>query len=175
MSSINFNFVQKALTNASFAISVYKNCGEVYKAGKRISGVYTIDPDNAGAFDVFCDQTTASGGWTVFQKRLDGSVEFYRGWDDYKRGFGNLNSEFWLGLDKIHRLTKERSRLRVDLEDATGKTAYADYDFFGVTSERSKYTLSLGTYSGMYLSSRKFENFTHLRRSILNTHLICCT
>ena len=129
--------------------SVYKNCAEVYKAGKRISGVYTIDPDNAGAFDVFCDQTTASGGWTVFQKRLDGSVDFYRGWDDYKRGFGNLNGEFWLGLDKIHRLTKQRSRLRVDLEDTTGKTAYAEYDFFGVASENSKYKLSLGTYSGM--------------------------
>ena len=87
-------------------------------------------------------------GWTVFQKRLDGSVDFYRGWDDYKRGFGNLNGEFWLGLDKIHRLSKERSRLHVDLEDTTGKTAYAEYDFFGVASERSKYKLSLGTYSG---------------------------
>ena len=88
------------------------------------------------------------GGWTVLQKRLDGSVDFYRGWDDYKRGFGNLNGEFWLGLDKIHRLSKERSRLHVDLEDTTGKTAYAEYDFFGVASERSKYKLSLGTYSG---------------------------
>ena len=131
-----------------FAISVHKNCAQAFEDGKRTSGVYTIDPDNAGAFDVFCDQTTAGGGWTVFQKRLDGSVDFYRGWDDYKRGFGNLNGEFWLGLDKIHRLTKQRSRLRVDLEDTTGKTAYAEYDFFGVASENSKYKLSLGTYSG---------------------------
>ena len=127
---------------------MYKNCAELYKAGKRISGVYTINPDNVGAFDVYCDQKTAGGGWTVFQKRLDGSVDFYRGWEDYKRGFGNLNGEFWLGLDKIHRLSKERSRLHVDLGDTTGKTAYAEYDFFGVASERSKYKLSLGTYSG---------------------------
>ena len=34
-----------------------------------------------------------------------------------------LNGEFWLGLDKIHRLTKQRSRLHVDLEDTTGTTA----------------------------------------------------
>ena len=100
---------------------------------------------------MFCDQTTAGGGWTVFQKRLDGSVDFYRGWAEYKNGFGNLNGEFWLGLDKIHRLTKTKNRLRVDLEDTTGKTAYAEYDMFAVTSERTKYQLSLGTYSGNFL------------------------
>jgi len=147
----------KSLKENKTTSKVYKNCAEVYKSGKRISGVYTIDPDNAGAFDVFCDQTTVGGGWTVFQKRLDGSVVFYRGWDDYKRGFGNLNGEFWLGLDKIHRLTKQRSRLRVDLEDTTGKTVYAEYDFFGVASENSKYKLSLGTYSGTAGDSLSFH------------------
>ena len=71
--------------------------------------------------------------------------------DDYKRGFGNLNSaKFWLGLDKVHRLTKERSRLRVDLEDWNGKIVHAEYDYFGVASERTKYKLSLGTYSGSH-------------------------
>ena len=119
--------------------------------GDKVNSIYSlavIDPDGSGAFDVFCDQKTAGGGWTVFQKRLDGSVDFYRGWNDYKRGFGNLNGEFWLGLDKIHRLTKTRNKLRVDLEDTTGKTVYAEYDMFAVTSERTKYQLSLGTYSG---------------------------
>ena len=86
----------------------------------------------------------------MFQKRLDGSVDFYRGWADYKNGFGNLNGEFWLGLDKIHRLTNTKNRLRVDLEDTTGKTAYAEYDMFAVTSERTKYKLSLGTYSAKF-------------------------
>ena len=127
----------------------FKNCAELYKSGDRMSGVYTIDPDGLGAFDVFCDQTTAGGGWTVFQKRLDGSVDFYRGWADYRRGFGNLNGEFWLGLDKLHRLTNSgRYKLRVDLEDTARKTAYAEYDMFSITSERTKYQLSLGTYSG---------------------------
>ena len=117
---------------------------------------------------MFCDQTTARGGWTVFQKRLDGSVDFYRGWDDYKRGFGNLNGEFWLGLDKIHRLTKERSRLRVDLEDTTGKTAYAEYNSFGVASEASKYKLSLGTHSGMYFDTSRLSPIQGLNESILS-------
>ena len=124
----------------------------MYKSGERISGVYTVDPDGSGAFDVFCDHNSPGGGWTVFQKRLDGSVEFYRGWNDYKRGFGSLNGEFWLGLEKIHRLTKsERYILRVDLEDTAGKTAYAEYDMFAVTSERTKYQLGIGTYSGICL------------------------
>ena len=127
----------------------YKNCAELYKSGERISGVYTIDPDGSGDFDVFCDQTTAGGGWTVFQKRMDGSVDFYRGWNEYKRGSGNLNGEFWLGLDKIRRLTNSgRFKLRVDLVGTVGEIAYAEYDMFAVTSERTKYQLSLGTYSG---------------------------
>ena len=84
---------------------MYSNCAELYKSGKKVSGVYKIDPDGLGEFEVYYDQTTACGGWTVFQKRMDGSVDFYRGWDDYKRGFGKLTGEFWLGLDKIYRLT----------------------------------------------------------------------
>ena len=130
-------------------LSVFKNCAEVYKSGKKVSGVYKIDPDGLGEFEVFCDQKTAGGGWIVFQARRDGSVDFFRRWDDYKRGFGNLNGEFWLGLDKIHRLTVSSSnKLRVDLEDIEGNTVYAEYASFAVTSERAKYQLSLGGYSG---------------------------
>ena len=121
----------------------------MYKSGIKCSGVYTIDPDGSGAFDVFCDQTTAGGGWTVFQKRLDGSVDFFRGWADYKNGFGNLSGEFWLGLDKMHRLTQsEDCKLRVDLEDWDGETRVAKYASFGISDEASKYRLSLESYTG---------------------------
>ena len=108
-----------------------------------------IDPDGLGEFEVFCDQTTDGGGWTVFQKRMDGSVDFFRGWDAYKQGFGNLRGEFWLGLDKLHRLTvRNNNELRVDLSDAEDNTAYAVYSTFAVENETNKYKLSLGSYSG---------------------------
>ena len=102
-----------------FILQLFIRTGpEVYKSGDKISGVHKIDPDGLGEFEVFCDQKTAGGGWTVFQKRYGGTVDFFRAWDDYKRGFGNLNGEFWLGLEKIRRLTAcSSSKLRVDLED----------------------------------------------------------
>ena len=76
--------------------------------------------DGSIAFNVFFDQTTAGPvrgrrGWTVFQKRLDGSVDFHRSLTDSKNGFGNLNGELWLGLDRIHRLTTMKNKLREDL------------------------------------------------------------
>ncbi|KAL9961155.1 hypothetical protein ACROYT_G030048 [Oculina patagonica] len=145
--------------NGKTCAGTKKDCTELKKSGIQNSGVYRINPDGSGPFDVFCDQTTAGGGWTVFQKRQDGSVDFYRGWADYKRGFGNLTGEFWLGLEKIHRLTSSgQYKLRVDLEDFAGNTAYAEYDLFRVASEGSRYQLNMGSYSGTAGDSLAFHN-----------------
>ena len=85
----------------------------------------------------------------MFQRRQDSSVDFYRGWQDYKNGLGDLNGNFWLGLDKTHRLTKSgQNVLRVDLTDWTDDTAYAKYGSFSVASESDSYKLNVGSYSG---------------------------
>ena len=148
---INLEFLFVCFTCSA----VSKNCADTYKAGERESDVYTINPDGSGNIDVFCDQKTAGGGWLVFQKRLDGSVDFYRGWAEYKRGFGPLTGEFWLGLDKIHRLASSGSyQLRVDLEDFAGNTYYAEYDFLQVASESEKYTLRLGSFTAGLIFQR---------------------
>ena len=85
----------------------------------------------------------------MFQRRHDGSVDFYLGWNDYKSGFGQLTAEFWLGNDKIHRLTASRpSSLRVELEDWNGVRAYAKYGKFNIGDEQAQYRLEVGSYSG---------------------------
>ena len=85
----------------------------------------------------------------MFQRRQDGSVDFYRGWNDYKSGFGQLTAEFWLGNDKIHRLTASRpSSLRVELEDWNGVRVYAKYGRFKIGDEQAQYRLEVDSYSG---------------------------
>ena len=102
---------------------------------------------------------TDGGGWTVFQRRQDGSVDFYRGWNDYKSGFGQLTAEFWLGNDKIHRLTASRpSSLRVELEDWSGSRVYAKYGRFNVGDEQAQYRLEVRSYSGTAGDSLAYHN-----------------
>ena len=47
--------------------------------------------------------TTDGGGWTVIQRKIgDASVNFFRNWNDYKEGFGDLQNEHWLGNKYLH-------------------------------------------------------------------------
>ena len=95
----------------------------------------------------------------MFQRRQDGSQDFYLGWSEYKAGFGQLTGEFWLGLDKIHRLTGSRpSELRVEVGDWSGGRAYAKYGSFGVGDNQSLYQLSVGSYSGTAGDSLTYHN-----------------
>ncbi|XP_017038435.1 ryncolin-4-like [Drosophila kikkawai] len=123
------------------------SCADVSKETKLLIRVpkHSEDP-----FEVACDQRSRGGGWTIILRRNDGSEDFYRGWEDYKRGFGQLADEFFLGLDKIHAMTNDQiQELLVLLEDYDGVRAYELYDDFKVGPESNNYTLgSLGFASG---------------------------
>ena len=134
------------------------SCAKRLQFGFTSSGVYTISPDDGKSIQVLCDMTTNGGGWTVFQRRLDGSVDFYLDWESYKNGFGDLNGEFWLGNGNLHRLTAAYNvTLRVDLEDFDGNKAYAECTTFKVADEVDKYRLFIGGYSGTAGDSMAFH------------------
>ncbi|XP_059923864.1 angiopoietin-related protein 4-like isoform X2 [Gadus macrocephalus] len=106
-----------------------KDCHEVFTSGQRASGVYTIQPAFSDPFSVLCEMNS-DGGWTVIQKRQDGSQSFNQLWESYQKGFGHLNGEFWLGLDRIHSLSNQgRRTLQVQLSDRTGAEQLVNYRF----------------------------------------------
>uniref|UniRef100_A0A8C7BIW1 Fibrinogen alpha chain n=1 Tax=Neovison vison TaxID=452646 RepID=A0A8C7BIW1_NEOVI len=116
------------------------------------SGIFNIKlPGSSKIFSVYCDQETSLGGWLLIQQRMDGSLNFNRTWQDYKKGFGSLDDkgegEFWLGNEYLHLLTLRGSVLRVELEDWAGNQAYAEYHL-RVGSEAEGYTLQVSSYEG---------------------------
>ncbi|BFZ04533.1 hypothetical protein BsWGS_07572 [Bradybaena similaris] len=101
-----------------------------------------------GRVPALCDTETDGGGWIIIQRRTKGDVDFYRGWADYKSGFGTPNSDFWIGLDVIHNLTAQGyTELRFDMQ-YNGTSYFALYSHFTVADELSKYRLSVGEYKG---------------------------
>jgi len=126
-----------------------EDCQSLLTAGITKSGEYTIWINGITPTVVYCDMVSEGGGWTVFQRRMDGSVNFYKTWDEYKRGFGNISGEFWLGLDAIHELTKNGDiSLRVDMTAVTGTKYYERYLKFNIGSESINYKLYVSGHSG---------------------------
>ncbi|KAK2157941.1 hypothetical protein NP493_1839g00001 [Ridgeia piscesae] len=136
-----------------------RDCYDLLRDGHNVSGVYEVYLAKARKFvRVFCDMDSNDGGWLVFQRRRDGSVDFYRDWASYKEGFGDVEGEFWLGNDYLNDITSQaRYVLRIDMEDFENKTKYEDYCNFAVDSERNKYKLSFGTHSGTAGDSLKLH------------------
>ena len=136
------------------------------------SGVYQMQCLCGGKWNtanVFCDTTTADGGWTVIQRRVDGSEDFNRPWSDYEKGFGDLNGEFWYGLKAINCFTQVGQwELRIDFEFKNKTRSYLHYNAFKVGSASEEYPLTISEFTGITptdpfstrpLSSRKFSTY----------------
>ncbi|KAK7882048.1 hypothetical protein WMY93_028222 [Mugilogobius chulae] len=113
------------------------------------SGVYTIYPFHRQlGVSVYCDMETDGGGWTIIQRRMDGSVNFYRPWDQYVEGFGDANGEYWFGLEFMHKITaRGRNELLVEMEDFDGNKASARYSSFSVGPECDQYKLTVSGFT----------------------------
>ncbi|XP_078583781.1 uncharacterized protein LOC144866295 [Branchiostoma floridae x Branchiostoma japonicum] len=125
------------------------DCAEYHSSGVTTSGVYPIGLRLPADVEAFCDMDTAGGGWTVIQRRQDGSVPFNRTWEEYKLGFGTKSGEYWLGNENIHLLTNQKNYcLRIDLLDWNNESRYAEYSTFRVSGESDGYRLHISGYSG---------------------------
>ncbi|ROL53633.1 Angiopoietin-1 [Anabarilius grahami] len=118
----------------------FRDCADLYQAGFQKNGVYTINISPQETRKVYCNMESAGGGWTVIQRREDGSVDFQRTWKEYKTGFGSVSAEHWLGNEFVHILTNQRQfALRVELTDWDGHQAFSQYDSFHIDSEKHNY------------------------------------
>lgn len=144
-----------------------RSCKDLLTRGIFLTGWYTIYLPDCRPLTVLCDMDVDGGGWTVFQRRVDGSINFYRDWDSYKRGFGNLGTEFWLGNDYLHLLTANGNQeLRVDLREFQGQTSFAKYSSFQVSGEQEKYKLTLG----QFLEGTAGDSLTKHNNMAFSTH-----
>ncbi|XP_029082151.1 angiopoietin-2 isoform X3 [Monodon monoceros] len=122
---------------------IFRDCAEAFKSGLTTSGIYTLTfPNSTEEIKAYCDMETAGGGWTIIQRREDGSVDFQRTWKEYKVGFGNPSGEHWLGNEFVSQVANQkRYVLKIHLKDWEGNEAYSLYDHFYLSSEELNYRL----------------------------------
>ena len=135
-----------------------RDCLDFFRSGSRVNGIYKVTMNGLHTIQVFCDQVR--GGWTVIQRRMDGSTNFYRNWQQYKVGFGQLHREFWLGNDNIHLLTVQAiypkgSEARIDFRIFSNSypNYHITYSHFQVDNEKSNYMLHVSGSRGNLVHS----------------------
>lgn len=135
------------------------------------SGLYLIAPAAHHPVMVHC-----SGNWTTVQRRLDGTVDFNRTWDEYAQGFGQPNGEYWIGNKVLHDLsTQSCLQLRIEIQDIYDNYWFAEYATMRVASRDEGFRLDIGNYSGNASDALDYQNHMEFSaidvdRDISNTH-----
>ncbi|XP_067929131.1 microfibril-associated glycoprotein 4-like [Watersipora subatra] len=142
--------------SVSDRLPIPQDCQQLYDRGSRSPGVYLIDPLYADIepFPVWCDFFD-DHGWIVFQKRFNGSVDFYRNWTEYKSGFGNTAGEHWLGLTKLYALTRSNQKLNILVRASSNSIQSGTWTSFFIHNEDDDYRLEVSDdgYEGSLLKS----------------------
>ncbi|XP_067944990.1 angiopoietin-related protein 2-like [Watersipora subatra] len=165
--------------------AAYQDCQDAFEKGERNSGaVYILRPDpNWRLIRAVC-QFDHESGWTVIQRRLDGTVNFYRGWNEYVDGFGEINGEYSIvlaagqrietfikqgkgGLEGLYYLTRKNRKLNIYMEAHDGEFRTANYSTFYVDDASDDYRSHIAGYTGdagdsfTLHNNRKFETYDH--------------
>lgn len=139
--------------------------------GNRESGQYTLNlGDNDGEFYVYCDMDAdlLGGGWTIIQRRgPDADADYFnKDWKSYKNGFGTFHGSFWLGLEKIHRITSsDNYQLYIGMQATWGREAWARFSTFRVGDEASQYTLTVDGYDSEGTAGNSLHDHSGLKFS----------
>uniref|UniRef100_A0A8B9SAP9 Fibrinogen C-terminal domain-containing protein n=1 Tax=Apteryx owenii TaxID=8824 RepID=A0A8B9SAP9_APTOW len=139
----------KGLCNSPMCATCWpKDCSEL-PAGSP-SGIYIIQPTGLHQLVVYCEMNVTDGGWTVIQRnRYNTEITWAESWSTYKYGFGNVQTDYWLGTEYIYQIAKQKVyQVKFVIWDATNATKFADYNLFSVEDMSQGYRLRLGTYTG---------------------------
>ena len=108
-------------------------------------------------------------GYTVIQRRMDGSVNFEQKYSVYRRGFGFLNGEYWIGLDRINQLTqtpyRSNTSLRVKMCTIEGECAEARYSYFKVLGAKFGYKAYIMGYDSNSTAGDALGDEAHANRT----------
>ena len=110
--------------------------------------------------NVYCNMITDDGGWIVIQRnRKNSQLSFNKNWREYEEGFGDLNKDFWAGLELIHSLTQRGQwKMRVDYQKNDKTWSYLHYNQFSVGSASEEYPLTVGGFTGVGTDQFAFHN-----------------
>ena len=128
----------------------------VFPPDRVPTGVYKMSMGTFATANVYCDMTTDNGGWIVIQRnRKNSQLSFDKNWREYEEGFGDLNKDFWAGLELMHTLTQRGQwEMRADYQNNDKTWLYLHYNSFSVGSAGEEYPLTVG---GLIRSSRWFN------------------
>ncbi|CAH1799097.1 unnamed protein product, partial [Owenia fusiformis] len=135
-------------------LATYQDCSETFDFTGHL---FIKTKTDKRLFRAYCNQ-----GWLSIARRMDGSVDFFRSWSEYQAGFGSVSGEYFIGLDNLVSMLKDRRyKLRIELTTwGVEDTRFAEYSIFHVSNSSTNYSLTLDGYSGTAGDSLGVHNGT---------------
>lgn len=80
----------------------------------------------------------------LIQQHLKGSFFFNKSWTEMLIEQGHQSSDYWIGLERLHQLTRTgRYKLSIDMRAVNGTSYWEKYDTFIVADSSRNYSLTV--------------------------------